>query len=284
MPVVNGVPEQQNSVWVGALNMEELAIATGLPAGFTGYGELGESLNATETEVIASAGMPNGLTQALALKCDNDAFGLGWDAFDGLIATGEIVTLALVETSGIDGIPFPAYSMSGETLATRQAKYVRARRGGGNTVNIQCINHTSAGSDQFVGSEFFSSVPYDTNWVWGRYRLDDVGGGSDHRYRAKVWDGEYEDEPAGWDIDVTTTGNYGFLLDAIGWYSERNGPIATERPLVAYIGFTGDPDTVATPGPNDVLNVGDVIPPLVTMEQIQGDWASARIPAPVVQT
>ena len=240
--------------YAGGMNISELATASGLPTGFTAYGELAET--ATGVEVTTAPGTPpNGLTKALVLNTGtNTRWGLGIDAFDDVFQFGEIVTLSRAASSN-SNLPGPTFAMSGVTDGTLAHEYTRLRlQGGGTQVGTQGMGH-SGGGDTFYGSENDETLTFNDNWIWCRTRVDDAGGGQ-VRVRANVWTGEYADEPAGWQYDsgTVTPRNTG-PTGALGLSAEGFGAAA----YVAFMSFSTDPDTTVTPAPDDVDGGGGQI-------------------------
>lgn len=261
-PYVN-VPAYENGVvqdGAGAKYLEG-PNSSGLPSGFSAIGSNWFSSGTFGVTDTYDGVTPDDLEFSLSAQGASPSarVGLGWDAFDGF-QYGEIVTLTRWPGSGY--IVGPAWQMDG-TGGFPQLSFVRIRVTSG-TARLQWVDEQSGGSASFKGSEVDSGVAVSSgDWVWARARIDDAGGTS-WRVRAKVWTGDFADEPGGWTIDVTASTNHYGDAFAMGW-GTHIGPLSAVDVNFGFLAYSDDPDSTSVPGPEDVAG---------TLEP--GDWYLAK--------
>ena len=250
MAFQNGVPQQSSTgAWAGGLTFfgytpGDVTLAS---LNMTGYGQAAVDPD-TVRLVDHSTQLPDGLALALHFNMGTNAmWGVGIDAFDGLITYGEVLTIGKVIGSN-PGAPAPAMNMSGLTAGAWTGEYVR-ERWKNPLLGYQSLTR-NAGSVQFNNSEINSTMNFG-DWTWTRLRIEDAGGGNKRR-RVKNWGGAYSNEPVAWGFDNTAGNSIGAPANAIGYAAEGSGGTTDGVVVMGYFSFSENPAAVTPPSPAEI--------------------------------
>jgi len=280
--VVNGEPlEVSPGVWIGATDFSQYALGPA-PAGITVYDGDGNPNDIVAVEFDAAPEVQNYITYE-PVDFGSDA-GLGFDAFDGLLAEdGEV--LALCFAGNTEDEPRknmgPAMNMSdtaGDQLtawfhdfaalagfpdqATSDLSFI-----------IDGIHSVEAGT---AGDSIGTFVVGDFIWIRGR-KIETSTGVYDIKF--KIWTGLISNEPVAWTLEKNGVAQAEARFAAVGAVGVAYGPnaaVTTNKTGMAFLSFTtsSDPDTEGPPLPSEIV---DSLGPTVVMTEIQGTWATGEI-------
>lgn len=279
MAVESGIPVFDNGVWVGATDFSEFDVAVGRPAGIT---IIPPSTGAPTGEQIADDPDEGRYFSATPTEFEGLAYIL--DAFAGLDpAPGDsIELLARCWVPGELGnrrIWGPAFELAGtDHLDIDYA-------GGG--IYLRAVDpddyestaiRVDAGNASAVLSSDLQEAEQQNAWFWQRFRAQhEASGAGTADWKIKTWYGALADEPAGWDGEANAAAIIpGLGNNAIGW--AVTALVRQDEQRIAFLSFTtdSDPDSNPPPGPDDVLVSGDIVPPDVTVTELQATWIAAE--------
>lgn len=262
-------------IFIGATNFSEFPIASGLPPGISRYGATtGEG--GPSTLAIANDAQ-EGNYFSMSGQSNSKRWGFALDAFDdvpNLDLEVEVLMRIFVanETFARDQIG-PSLNMKGTTQAGYNSHASNLRTGG---APFQTFLSLQPGGAQKIIANMQEAAQKNV-WAWTRLRqVIDSAPLNPMDWFVKTWYGTLADEPVGWDgqkLGDTTHGNIN--PDALGWGITNNfGSDLPQR--VAFMSFTSDVSTHATPVPEEILSTGDILPPTVTVTELQATWVRAE--------
>jgi len=243
----SGVPEVVSGVDVGFTDFSEFSVGSGIPAGLTQYGDGNPSPGTNEIDFDAVEGN--------FFSMDGQGFnawGFGYDAFDGLmdLAGGELLARVFLN------VPVNGRKMLGPA----------ANMVGFGAGNLDCwsggpfrldpdeltgIFSTSNSSSSNAATGNMQEAWQDGEWLWVRARrVQSVADpGADDDWTVRAWHGDIADEPASPDAtNFDQPRSLTWADDAIGWAMPGNAGAFTEQ-RIAYLSFSADPDVVPPPIP-----------------------------------
>lgn len=253
MSVQSGVPKQEGGVWIGATDFSEFAVAAGVPAGITEYpptttGPSGQAIKNDVTEGNYFAFTP-GAFEALRYELD---------AFTGLSpAPGndmEMLARIWIPTHNTNRrIVGAGFNLGGSNQTDIDGALGGVYMRNASDYETTLLDADGGGVGSAMAADW-QEVEATSVWVWQRFLVQQQNGNT--RWRGKTWTGDLADEPAGWDGDSGAGGAKSVLdNNAIGW-----GVVALVRNgvehRIAFLSFSEDPDTTATPGPDDIVAGG----------------------------
>lgn len=270
----SGIPVQIGGKWTGFTDFSEFAIQGpgAIPAGMTVFG--GGAPNVPTVFSIINDPVEGNYLQMSGQ--DISRWGIGYNAFFGLIEFGEMLARVWIQTNtGNRRICGPALSMGGLSQAAFDiiCGHVFKRT----TIDFEAEvgSVIDGGSDGASALGDMIEAEQAGVWVWVRFAR--FGGSplpltTDQLY-VKAWYGAYSAEPNGWNA-VSIAVGLGEIprgLLALGWGTQGVGDDQIQR--IAFLAFSEDPILNLTPNPDGSAPApGDIVAPTVTVNPLQDTW------------
>jgi hypothetical protein len=279
MALVSGVPVQIGGKWVGFTNFSEFAIQGpgALPAGLTVFG--GGAPNVPVTFQIANDVVEGNYLQMSGQ--DTSSWGIGYNAFAGLIEHGEMLARIWIQANTANRRPIgPAMNLDGLSQATldMSAAVIFKRT----TVDFEAnalsiINNVN----QINVSVDMRAAEQAGVWAWIRYFKCAGNPGTADQVYCKAWYGAYASEPAGWESVSVNVGPGPRGLFGVGWGTIAVGDSDLQR--IAFLSFSEDPTVNVVPPPGgSPPPPGTPNAPVVTVNPLQDRWVGLNGSAYVV--
>lgn len=274
MAIVSGEVQEDNGVFRGATDFSEY---TTDPLPQTGLTELGDLANGA-AEIVDESGQGEGNALELFISNENTVrYGVGIDLFTGFFPLEILARIFFDDTDPNPGSNLwfagPMYGMFG-------ADGDGFERAEGGTVRDDAAfiggMFQDGGAVSVGGATALTDV---TLGEWGWIRIRTFDDPPVERW-VKAWTGDISDEPASFQVmagaQLTELEVEGGLM-GFGGINMARPAFQENRRLMAFLSFTTDPDpdTNPPPTPSELISVGDIIPPTVTITNLQATFVEA---------
>lgn len=247
----SGEASEAGGVYSGATDFSEFSVGSGIPAGITRWGESGED---PTTHAIA-----NDASEGNYFSMDGHSqfstFGQWGYGLDSLAAAapssdfGETLARVWIEdpAQASKKIIGGAMNIVGELTGDFECWVGTIQMKSGDFESQIIQQNAGGGGNLGTGGDLQEAEQVGV-WVWIRAQALEDGSGNVN-YKVKAWYGSLDDEPAGWDAETDgqtdSPGVHANTGEAVGWAMPGNSSTAEQR--IAFLAFTTDPTTTATP-------------------------------------